>query len=158
MGFNSLVWKCIYVDRLRESAGAIIKERSTDTKLPPVVVFPEGTTSNGKQLITFHTGAFLSGEPVQPVIFRYPHKHFSPSWESISAIRHLFRLMTQISNYLEITILPLYMPSEEEKRNPELYAKNVRKVMADALKVPVKDYSFVAKVQYLRTQNAKHIY
>jgi len=153
LGYDSQVWQCIYVDRLshREGVSSTLKERATNFEMPPVVVFPEGTTSNGKQLIKFHTGGFLSGAPVRPVVLRYPYKHFSPAWESISAIKHIFRLLTQFSNNLEITFLPIYVPTANEKSNPELYAKNVQKIMADALNVPIKDYSYQAKVQYLRT-------
>ena len=31
----------------------------------------QGTTSNGEYLLPFKTGAFLAGEPVQPVILKY---------------------------------------------------------------------------------------
>lgn len=36
----------------------------------------------------------------------------------------------------------MYTPSEEEKRDPALYASNVRRVMAEALGVAVTDYTF----------------
>ncbi|MGH0125595.1 UNVERIFIED_CONTAM: hypothetical protein FKN15_010361 [Acipenser sinensis] len=38
--------------------------------------------------------------------------------------------------------LPVYTPSDEEKKNPALFANNVRCLMAKALEVPVTDYSF----------------
>jgi len=154
IGFDSRVWQCIYVDRLShngEGTGAILKERATDYQMPEIVVFPEGTTSNGKQLIRFHTGGFLSGLPVKPVILRYPHKHFSPAWESISAYKHMFRLMTQFSNYVEVTYLPVYVPSQAEKTNPELYSRRVQRLMADALGVPTREYSYQEKVKFLRS-------
>lgn len=31
----------------------------------------QGTTTNGKWLLQFKTGAFLAGTPVQPVILKY---------------------------------------------------------------------------------------
>ena len=31
----------------------------------------QGTTTNGEYLLPFKTGAFLAGEPVQPVILKY---------------------------------------------------------------------------------------
>lgn len=152
IGFISRVWQCIYVERLshKEGAGAVLKERATDSEMPEVVVFPEGTTSNGKSLIKFHTGGFLSGSAVKPVVLRYPYKHFSPAWESISAGKHIFRLMTQFYNNLEVTFLPIYVPSPVEKSNPELYSRKVQKMMADALRVPIKDVSYQEKVKYLR--------
>jgi hypothetical protein len=40
----------------------------TGPRLPPP---PQGTTSNGKCLLPFKTGAFLAGLPVQPIILKY---------------------------------------------------------------------------------------
>lgn len=43
-------------------------------KLPharPLLLFPEGTTTNGRFLLPFKTGAFLAGLPLQPVVIRY---------------------------------------------------------------------------------------
>jgi len=41
----------------------------------------------------------------------------------------------------EIIYLPAYYPSEEEKANPELYANNVRKKMAEVLGVPTTNHT-----------------
>ena len=41
-----------------------------DPKGRPCLVLPEGTTHNGKTLLTFFTGAFAAGAPVLPVIVR----------------------------------------------------------------------------------------
>uniref|UniRef100_A0A3Q1JV79 Phospholipid/glycerol acyltransferase domain-containing protein n=1 Tax=Anabas testudineus TaxID=64144 RepID=A0A3Q1JV79_ANATE len=81
---------------------------------PQIMIFPEGTCTNRSCLITFKPGAFIPAVPVQPVVIRYPNKLF----------------------------LPIYTPSEEEKKNPALFAINVRRVMAKALGVPITDYSF----------------
>ncbi|TVU18957.1 hypothetical protein EJB05_35080 [Eragrostis curvula] len=90
----------------------------------------EGTTTNGDYLLPFKTGAFLAKAPVQPVILRYPYKRFNPAWESMSGARHIFLLLCQFVNYLEVIHLPVYYPSEQEKDDPKLYANNVRKLMA----------------------------
>lgn len=42
----------------------------------------------------------------------------------------------------EIEFLPVYHPSEEEKKNPKLYARNVQRLMASSLEIPVSDYTF----------------
>ncbi len=33
----------------------------------------------GTAVISFRLGAFYPGAPVQPVVIRYPHKHFNPA-------------------------------------------------------------------------------
>uniref|UniRef100_M3ZSU6 Lysophosphatidylcholine acyltransferase 1 n=1 Tax=Xiphophorus maculatus TaxID=8083 RepID=M3ZSU6_XIPMA len=94
---------------------------------PQVMIFPEGTCTNRSCLITFKPGAFIPGVPVQPVVIRYPNKldTITWTWQGPGAY-----------------FLPIYTPSEEEKRNPALFAVNVRRVMAKALGVPITDYSF----------------
>jgi lysophosphatidylcholine acyltransferase / lyso-PAF acetyltransferase len=37
----------------------------------PILLFPEGTTTNGRYLLRFRTGGFIAGVPVQPIILRY---------------------------------------------------------------------------------------
>ena len=49
-------------------------------EFPSVLLFPEGTTTNGRTLISFKLGAFAPGFPIQPVVIRYPFVHFDVSW------------------------------------------------------------------------------
>ena len=37
---------------------------------PQLMIFPEGSTSNRRALMTFAPGAFNPGKPVQPVLLR----------------------------------------------------------------------------------------
>ena len=67
---------------------------------------------------------------------RYPASQFSPCWESILFPLHFLRLLCQVVNYCEVTYLDVYVPSEEEKKNPRLYANNVRALMAKEMGVP----------------------
>ncbi len=76
---------CLYVYREASANGDPHKPRVSDLVrqrmqemaagwLPharPLLLFPEGTTTNGRYLLPFKTGAFLAGEPVQPVVIRY---------------------------------------------------------------------------------------
>ena len=91
-----------------------------------------GTTSNGAYMLKFRTGAFLSGSRVVPIYFRYPFKHFSCAFESISTPVFFFRLLTQFYNALEVDYLDTYVPSEEEKQDPVLFAENVREAIYQA--------------------------
>jgi 1-acyl-sn-glycerol-3-phosphate acyltransferase len=40
-------------------------------KYVPLLVFPEGGTTNGSSLIKFKKGAFLAEKRVTPIIFKY---------------------------------------------------------------------------------------
>ncbi|XP_058069121.1 lysophospholipid acyltransferase LPEAT1-like isoform X2 [Magnolia sinica] len=139
VGFISKCIGCVYVQRESKSTDSkgvsgIVKERvlaARQNKLAPLMLlFPEGTTTNGDFLLPFKTGAFLSKTPVLPVILRYPYERFSPAWDTISAVRHVILLLCQFVNYMEVTYLPIYYPSKQEKEDLKLYASNVRKLMA----------------------------
>lgn len=45
---------------------------------------PEGTCGDGKCLLKFRTGGFLSGRPVLPVCLKYSKKNFNPAWGIIN--------------------------------------------------------------------------
>ncbi|NXL89570.1 PCAT1 acyltransferase, partial [Alectura lathami] len=109
-----------------------------------IMIFPEGTCTNRSCLITFKPGAFIPGVPVQPVVLRYPNKldTITWTWQGPGALEILWLTLCQFHNSVEIEFLPVYIPSEEERKNPVLYANNVRRVMAEALGVPVTDYTF----------------
>ena len=55
----------------------------------------------------------------------------SPCWESMSAPRHIF-LMLCNTHAVTAYELPIYVPSDAEKADPLLYAKNVREYMVSA--------------------------
>ncbi|KAI8016581.1 Lysophospholipid acyltransferase LPEAT1 [Camellia lanceoleosa] len=139
VGLISKCLGCIYVQRESKSSdfkgvSGVVNERVQEAYrnkfAPMMMLFPEGTTTNGDFLLPFKTGAFLSKAPVRPVILRYPYQRFSPAWDSISGVRHVIFLFCQFVNYLEVTRLPVYYPSQQEKDDPKLYANNVRRLMA----------------------------
>ena len=80
---------------------------NTDSTKGHLILFPEGTTSNGTSLLPFRRGAFVAGVPVQPVLIKYPFKRFNPAWDTISAIRHLMIALTQLNNNCEYWTLPV---------------------------------------------------
>ncbi|CAL4963955.1 unnamed protein product [Urochloa decumbens] len=139
VGLISKCLGCIFVQRESKSSGSkgvsgAVTERvlevCKDKNTPLMLLFPEGTTTNGDYLLPFKTGAFLASAPVQPVILRYPYRRFSPAWDSMDGARHVFLLLCQFVNYMEVVRLPVYYPSEQEKKDPKLYANNVRKLIA----------------------------
>ncbi|KAJ4701910.1 Lysophospholipid acyltransferase [Melia azedarach] len=139
VGLISKCLGCVYVQResrasdFKGVSGVVterVREAHQDKSAPMMMLFPEGTTTNGDFLLPFKTGAFLARAPVLPVILRYPYQRFSPAWDSISGVRHVLFLLCQFTNHIEVTRLPVYYPSQQEKDDPKLYAENVRRLMA----------------------------
>lgn len=109
---------------------------------PRVLLFPEGTTTNGRSLISFQLGAFIPGYAIQPVVVRYPHVHFDQSWGNISLARLMFRMFTQFHNFMEVEYLPLVLPQENQKENAVQLSMRTSHDMCVALNVVQTSHSF----------------
>jgi len=143
IGLISKKMGCLFVDRERKGSttqgvGGIVKERISRAAKGeaegerPMLLFPEGTTTNGRYLLPFRTGAFLAGCPVQPVILKYHEGRVSPAWESMDAMHHVWLILTIPIHRVTAIQLPVYKPSKEEVADPTLYASNVRKYMLES--------------------------
>jgi len=119
---------------------------------PQILLFPEGTCTNGDALIGFKQGAFVPKRPVQPVTLeylwqRYPLGRFHPSWTAAgpSLLVTLFRMWSEPLNYARMSHLPVMRPTADELR-PEVdcvvFAHRVRRAMADYLGVPITEHSY----------------
>ncbi|XP_049902982.1 lysophosphatidylcholine acyltransferase 1 [Epinephelus moara] len=131
-------------DSRKKTVEEIKRRAHSGGEWPQIMIFPEGTCTNRSCLITFKPGAFIPAVPVQPVVIRYPNKldSITWTWQGPGAFEILWLTLCQLHNEFEVEFLPIYTPSEEEKKNPALFAINVRRVMAKALGVPITDYSF----------------
>uniref|UniRef100_A0A182IU42 Phospholipid/glycerol acyltransferase domain-containing protein n=1 Tax=Anopheles atroparvus TaxID=41427 RepID=A0A182IU42_ANOAO len=139
------IYVCREDPHSRQSTIREIIQRANSTEdWPQILIFPEGTCTNRTSLIQFKPGAFYPGVPIQPVLMRYPNEvdTVTWTWEGPSAIQLLWRTLTKFHTFCEIEFLPVYYPSEAEKADPKLYARNVRDLMAQALNIPISDYTF----------------
>ncbi|XP_019966040.1 lysophospholipid acyltransferase LPCAT4 [Paralichthys olivaceus] len=126
----------------RKAVTQLTERLTSDGYWPQMLIFPEGTTTNGQVLIKFKPGAFVPGVPVQPVLLRYPNRLDTVRWtyKGTSWVDVLWHTTSQFYTNMTVEFLPVYNPSEEEKNDPNLYADNVQKLMAGALRVPATDY------------------
>jgi len=108
------------------------------------MIFPEGTTTNGRMLIQFKVGAFSPVKPILPVLLRYRFRHYDFTWVGGNSNMGMciLRMMLQFANFCTVVVLDLYTPSEEEINDPILFANNVRTVMASKLGVPTTEHSY----------------
>eukprot|EP00803_Ostreobium_quekettii_P008157 evm.model.scf_3012.1 EVM.evm.TU.scf_3012.1 scf_3012:3275-11455(+) len=125
-----------------ESISTQITKRVTDPRYPMLAVAPEGTCGDGRSVMKFRTGAFVAGVPVLPVVLKYHNNGVNPAWGIVDLGMHVLRVLCQFYNAVDVHILPPYMPSEAEKKDPMLYANNVRKLMADTLKAPMVEHMY----------------
>ncbi|CAL1147418.1 unnamed protein product [Cladocopium goreaui] len=107
----------------------------------PLLLFPEGTTSNGQGLLEFRKGAFVPGVPVRPAVLCYTgswdpantsYRETDGKIQAIEDTEWAEQFLGHMMHSVQIRVLPPYVPSEEEKADPLVFASNVRKVMGEA--------------------------
>jgi 1-acyl-sn-glycerol-3-phosphate acyltransferase len=125
---------CIFVSRdsaeSREKTKGAITEtlknsKSQDTQL---AIFPEGTTTNGKGLITFRRGAFEPRVPVQPVRIHY--SNLQATMALLGPMELLCYLSILSPSQIVVHYLPIEVPSEGE--SPEGLAEKCRRAISAA--------------------------
>ena len=139
---------CVFISRgaSQEKRNQIVEQichrqkvvEDTDS-FPPLCIFPEGGTTNGRHLIAFKRGAFASLRPVKPVVLKYAYGMLSPAWDVIPFLPLLFMQMSLFDFKCTVKELPLFIPNEylftthSDKGNDrwEIYAWAIREIMAD---------------------------
>lgn len=122
----------------------ILKRVTAEGEWPQIMIFPEGVCTNRTCLITFKLGAFSPGVPVQPVLLRYPNSldTVTWTWQGFTAFQLCMLTLSQLFTRVEVEFMPVYIPSDQEKKDPILFANAVRVNMANALGVPVTDHTY----------------
>lgn len=89
-----------------------MKETEETDKYEPIVIFPEGGTTNGKYLINFKKGAFVSLRPVLPKITKFHSYWQSPSSGIIEGIPHYLILSSAPWTTSTSIVLPIFKPND----------------------------------------------
>jgi len=95
-----------------KSTKELIHENIESTILKrPLIIFPEGGTTQSNSLIKFQDGAFNELQPVQPIALKYTYNNFDPSWTNdISPVWLLYRMCCQFTNYLSVEYYEIISP------------------------------------------------
>jgi len=113
-----------------------------------MTIFPECTTTNGRALLPFKKGAFLSLRPVQPCYATFEHGMVRPTWDVTPIWPLVFLMMTTFEVYKStLYIMPKFEPNEymfqkfaeKGKEKWEIYAWCLRDAMAKAANLKVVD-------------------
>jgi len=95
----------------------------------PLLIFPEGTVTNGKFLLNFKKGAFYSLKPLKPVIINSVlNENFHLSIGCTGIFVHLLRTLCYLYHNVTITELPIMVPTDYmyenySKSHPEVKDK-----------------------------------
>jgi len=133
------VWVNRKTEESKKETADMIRKRSSESGWPQTLIFPEGTNTNGKALIQFRSGAFVSGKPVQPVVLSFNNTVDTLTWTWIQRFKphhlFLFTLLTPIT-FINLEFLPVLIPTKEEEDNPRKFADRTQRTMCEHLNIP----------------------
>uniref|UniRef100_A0A8D1IGH8 EF-hand domain-containing protein n=1 Tax=Sus scrofa TaxID=9823 RepID=A0A8D1IGH8_PIG len=64
------------------------------------------------------------------------------TWQGFTGFQACVLTLSQLFTRVEVEFMPVYIPSDRERRDPVLFANSVRVIMANALGVPVTDHTY----------------
>ena len=138
----------------REEIASNLKERQRQyhagETAAPLLIFPEGTTTNGKYILKFKHGAFLSLLPVKP-IFIYNDVHdFGIGDSPMTTFDHFyytFGFIYRLVYFYELPVIEctdylLQNHSLENEDKAETYTRVVNMIYQEAFDIPYSDKGF----------------
>lgn len=79
---------------------------------PPICIFPEGGTTNGKQIMSFKRGAFASLRAIKPVVLKYNPGTLSPAWDVIPFLPLAIMQFSLFYFRCDVYNLPVFKPND----------------------------------------------
>lgn len=136
MGVFGIARQTIFINRSsqldKEKQIKIMKKRIPlimEGKMPPLFIYPEGTTTNGEAIMKFKKGAFTHKEPIKIFAVRY-NGEFLPSFNNLHRLLSIIIAITQINSLIEVYEIeepldPLWVAKEYgiDENDPELWRK-----------------------------------
>jgi lysophosphatidylcholine acyltransferase/lyso-PAF acetyltransferase len=144
----------VFVDRdnkeARDGIMGLIENRVQNIKngkqLPQLMIFPEGTTTNGQYIISFKKGAFATLAPVDIRCVKYTNPRFSPAIDimgmGVAFLGTMCQLYNGVTMYEFDTFYPDYLNLKDGEEEWKTYADIVRNTMASVLKCKTSELGF----------------
>jgi len=136
------------MSRLRERIDRFNKNPEC---VAPITIFPEGTTSNGKYILSFKKGAFCNLTPVHLVGLKYGMEKFNPGYDSLGMGRGFLFLMCHFSHNLTLYDFGVFNPEYLKLKGEEdwkIYADKVKGILLKTLDLKSCEHGFADSVMY----------
>ena len=171
VGYIAEAYKTLYIDRnsrdARKDIIEKIEQRQNDImrqrSLMPIIIFPEGTTSNGRNIIQFKKGAFYSLSPVKIFILKVDNdvNEFPLAASGMSIFLHLCLSLTFAWNKFEAIELPVVEPTDYMyenfkhfgKEKAAIFSEICRHIMSEIGELPLSDSTYETKLNYMSEVN-----
>ena len=168
IGFHARCLGCIFLRRVEKGDRNLAVTQVTDKQIAikegktnsSLLIFVEGTTSNGSCLLPFKKGAFLNEFPVKPYLLILDKNSISLAMDIIEMLYHIFIIIC--NPYFTITLLnfPVFAPNEYlftkskfaqgQSERWIIYADAVRDAMSKGGKMEKSALSYEDKMNFLQ--------
>lgn len=108
IGMFAVAKQCLFVDRSSEAERNTVMEKIQNRieqgmkgDLPSLLIFPEGTVTNGRCIMSFKKGAFMHDKPIKIFCLKYKGD-FVSSLSNVLPLPSIMLTITQTSNVLEV--------------------------------------------------------
>ncbi|XP_076053326.1 glycerol-3-phosphate acyltransferase 3-like isoform X2 [Oratosquilla oratoria] len=91
-----------------------LRSHATDTSLPPILIFPEGTCVNNTAILQFKKGAFEIGSVIYPIAIRFDPRYGDAFWWQDTFGQYAFSMMTSWAIVCDVYYLPPMVRGENE--------------------------------------------
>jgi 1-acyl-sn-glycerol-3-phosphate acyltransferase len=133
--------------------------KAENGEMPPLLIYPEGATTNGSHIIKFKKGAFMSLRKIKPHVstFKALTNVRPVHGDAIDIFTYCIVLAEIMFAVYIIQELPVFEPNEYFWKNHwrqgkeekwEAYARVIRDIMCDAGGLQVSDLSLEDKIDY----------
>ena len=165
----------IFFDRIKESerfttAEEIIKQQQmvmNGDLRTPILVFPEGTVSMGRNILQFKRGAFMSCLPLKPFVelIQQDGNTFALANGVLPLGFHLIHALSQVRIDVMILDLPVVQPTTYMlehfahfgKEKWMVYREVTRRIMAEVAGLELSDKGFQEKLEYISMIKGKRV-
>ena len=159
--------QCVFVENRgakgsKEAKIAVMKqieeacEQAEKGVRAPVMIFPEGCSTNGKYVIDFKRGAFQGLRPVKPICYKYwSLRGIINDGSGMNVWWYSILLFHCIATGVILNELPVFAPNEYFWENHwdgkedkwKLYANTIRKIIAEVGGLELHDATMEGKME-----------
>jgi hypothetical protein len=105
-----------------------------------IVFFSGGVCSRSELVLKFRNGAFVPKRKILSLHVNYYDKYWIMGEQDMYA--HIVNTMSTFKNKVSVRVLPEYTPTNDEKKDIDLFRENYRKYYANGFKLKLSNKSY----------------
>ena len=105
-----------------------------------IVFFSGGVCSRSELVLKFRNGAFVPKRKILSLHVNYYDKYWIMGEQDMNA--HIVNTMSTFKNKVSVRVLPEYTPTNDEKKDIDLFRENYRKYYASGFKLKLSNKSY----------------